>query len=229
MAEHFLVFKNVSKIYKSGDEKITALDKVSLCINRGEFVAILGMSGSGKSTMMNIIGGLDRPDEGYFMFNGKNILRYDDREMSRYRNSVVGFIFQSFNLDYSLSALENVIMPLIYAGVARSKRIQIAKDALERVGLTNRLDHKPSELSGGQMQRVCIARAIVNSPEIILADEPTGNLDKKSGEMVMDILCQLNQCGYTILMVTHNSLQAESAGRIIEISDGSIIRDVYTK
>ena len=229
MAEELLVFRNVNKVYENGEDRIYALKNINLSIYRGEFVAILGMSGSGKSTFMNIVGGLDRPDSGVFLYEGENIRRYDDTRMSRYRNQVIGFIFQYFNLDPSLTALENVVMPLIYAGVPRSRRIPMAETALARVGLSGRMHHRPSELSGGQMQRVCIARAMVNRPKIILADEPTGNLDKKSGELVMGLLKELSQSGYTILMVTHNSFQARSAGRVIEISDGSIMRDVYTK
>ena len=210
-----------------GDRAI--FNDVSFRLLKGEHIGLIGANGEGKSTFMNIVGGLDRPDSGVFLYEGENIRRYDDNRMSRYRNQVIGFIFQNFNLDPSLTALENVVMPLIYAGVPRSRRIPMAETALARVGLSGRMHHRPSELSGGQMQRVCIARAMVNRPKIILADEPTGNLDKKSGELVMGLLKELSQSGYTILMVTHNSFQARSAGRVIEISDGSIMRDVYTK
>lgn len=229
MAGNFLELRHIDKTYKTGNEQIHALRDINLTISAGEFVAILGVSGSGKSTFMNIVGGLDRPDSGDFLYRGDNIRIYDDAQMSLYRNKVIGFIFQNFNLDPSLTALENVVMPLIYANVPRLRRSEMAEDALIRVGLASRLHHRPAQLSGGQMQRVCIARAVVNRPEIILADEPTGNLDKKSGELVMELLRELARQGYTVLMVTHNGLQAQAADRIIEICDGRIVRDVKIK
>ena len=178
MAEELLVFRNVNKVYENGEDRIYALKNINLSIYRGEFVAILGMSGSGKSTFMNIVGGLDRPDSGVFLYEGENIRRYDDTRMSRYRNQVIGFIFQNFNLDPSLTALENVVMPLIYAGVPRSRRIPMAETALARVGLSGRMHHRPSELSGGQMQRVCIARAMVNRPKSFWRTSPPVTLTK---------------------------------------------------
>lgn len=217
--------EHVSKIYGN----IRALDDISLSIGRGEFVAVLGESGSGKSTLMNMIGTLDRPDEGRYYFEGENILHYDDRRLSVYRNRVIGFIFQGFHLDNSLTALENVTMPLVYGGIRPSRRQQMARQALEQVGLAERMTHRPSQLSGGQKQRVCIARALVSQPKIILADEPTGNLDRKSGEMIMDLLTKLWQDGYTVIMVTHNELQAQRAARILEISDGKVLRDEPTR
>ena len=206
----FIRLEHVSKIY--GD--IRALDDISLTIDQGEFVAVLGESGSGKSTLMNMIGTLDRPDEGRYYFEGENILHYDDRRLSIYRNRVIGFIFQGFHLDPSLTALENVTMPLVYSGIRPRNRQQLARQALEQVGLAKRMTHRPSQLSGGQKQRVCIARALVGRPKVILADEPTGNLDRKSGEMVMGLLTKLWQEGYTVIMVTHNEQQARRAARI---------------
>jgi putative ABC transport system ATP-binding protein len=221
----FIRLEHVSKIY--GD--IRALDDISLTIDQGEFVAVLGESGSGKSTLMNMIGTLDRPDEGRYYFEGENILHYDDRRLSIYRNRVIGFIFQGFHLDPSLTALENVTMPLVYSGIRPRNRQQLARQALEQVGLAKRMTHRPSQLSGGQKQRVCIARALVGRPKVILADEPTGNLDRKSGEMVMDLLTKLWQEGYTVIMVTHNEQQARRAARILEISDGKVLRDEPTR
>ncbi len=227
--DDFIRLEHVSKIYGERDSRICALDDISLSIGQGEFVAILGASGSGKSTLMNMIGALDRPDMGRYYFEGENILHYTDRQLSNYRNKVIGFIFQGFHLDGSLTALENVTMPLIYGGVRKNRRVELAQQALERVGLGARLEHRPSQLSGGQKQRVCIARALVSCPKVILADEPTGNLDRKSGEMVMDILCELWQAGYTVIMVTHNNRQAQRAARILEISDGKVLRDEPTR
>ena len=221
----FIRLEHVSKIYG----EIRALDDISLTIDRGEFVAVLGESGSGKSTLMNMIGTLDRPDAGRYYFEGENILRYSDRRLSDYRNRVIGFIFQGFHLDNSLTALENVVMPLIYGGIRSSRRQELARQALEEVGLAERMTHRPSQLSGGQKQRVCIARALVSRPKVILADEPTGNLDRKSGALVMDLLTKLWQDGYTVIMVTHNEQQAQRAARILEISDGKVLRDEQTR
>ena len=225
----FIRLEHVSKIYGEKESQVSALDDISLTIDQGEFVAILGASGSGKSTLMNMIGALDRPTHGRYYFNGQNILHYTDRKLSEYRNRVIGFIFQGFHLDGSLTALENVMMPLIYGGVPKKKRAQLAYQALDRVGLGERVEHRPSQLSGGQKQRVCIARALVSCPKVILADEPTGNLDRQSGEMVMDILTELWRTGYTVIMVTHNNAQAERAARILEISDGKVLRDEETR
>lgn len=227
--DDFIRLEHVSKIYGEQDTGVCALDDISLSIGQGEFVAILGVSGSGKSTLMNMIGALDRPDKGNYYFQGQNILHYTDRQLSHYRNKVIGFIFQGFHLDGSLTALENVVMPLVYGGLRKHKRVEMAKQALEQVGLSDRLRHRPSQLSGGQKQRVCIARALVSRPKVILADEPTGNLDRQSGEMVMDILCRLWQEGYTVIMVTHNNRQAQRAARILEISDGKVLRDEPTR
>lgn len=217
---------NITKCYKTGKDSLYALNDVSLNINEGDFIAILGPSGSGKSTLMNIIGGLDKPDTGTIEIDGQDLMCMKETAMSKYRNKVIGFVFQSFNLDGSLTALENVMLPLMYAKISRSKRREMAMEALKNVGLSDRMTHKPTELSGGQKQRVSVARAIVNNPRIILADEPTGNLDKASGEMVISMLKDLNKKGYTVLMVTHNGEQAKSANRIIEISDGMITSDI---
>lgn len=223
--ESIIEISGVSKLYRQGADVVRALDDVSLSVAPGEFVSILGESGSGKSTLMNIIGGLDKPTRGQVLVEGGDLSRMNDRQMSRYRNKTVGFVFQNFNLDGSLTALENVMLPLMYADVRREQRRKQAALALERVGLADRMHHLPSQLSGGQKQRVSMARAIVNHPKIILADEPTGNLDVKSGRLVIQLLRELNRMGYTILMVTHNRQQANTTDRIIEISDGRIIKD----
>lgn len=214
--------KNVSKIYKMGNEKVTALNNVSLKINDGDFISIVGPSGSGKSTLMHLIGGLDKPTNGKILVDGKDISTLKDKQMSKYRNESIGFIFQAFNLENTQTALENVMMPLIFAGMGKGERKRRALRALELVELSNKSKHKPMEMSGGQRQRVSIARALVNDPKIIFADEPTGNLDSKTGETIMNLLKNLNQKGYTIIMVTHNKEQAKEANRIVMIKDGEI-------
>lgn len=214
--------KNVSKVYKMGKEEVVALNNVSLKINKGDFVAIVGPSGSGKSTLMHLIGGLDSPSNGSIFINGKDISRLKDRDMSRYRNETIGFVFQSFNLENTQSALENVMMPLIFAGAGMGERRRKALEALEMVGLSDRFKHKPMEMSGGQRQRVSIARALVNSPQIIFADEPTGNLDSRTGASIMGLLKELNNKGYTVIIVTHNMEQARLANRVISIKDGLV-------
>jgi putative ABC transport system ATP-binding protein len=225
MIDPFIQAIDVTKRYQMGNSTLCALDRVSTDIEKGEFLAVLGPSGSGKSTLMNLLGGLDVPENGNLYVKGKDLSKLSDNEMSSYRNKTVGFVFQSFNLDNSLTAIENVTLPLMYAGIRRSLRKEMAFEALKSVGLSDRINHRPSELSGGQRQRVSIARAIVNRPEIVLADEPTGNLDTHSGEMVMDLLKSLNSEGFTIVMVTHNPVQARLANRVIEIIDGKIVRD----
>lgn len=214
--------KNVSKIYTMGNEIVTALDDVSLRIEEGEFVAIVGPSGSGKSTLMQLVGGLDTPTTGSIYVSGKDISRLKDKEMSKYRNKTIGFVFQAFNLENTQSALENVMMPLIFAGISKSERKEKAMKALQMVGLGDKVKHRPMEMSGGQRQRVSIARALVNAPKIIFADEPTGNLDSKNGKLIMDLLKELNKEGYTIIMVTHNMEEAAKAKRIIKIRDGKV-------
>ena len=215
--------KNVTKIYKMGKETVVALNNVSLNIDKGEFVAIVGPSGSGKSTIMHIIGGLDSPTEGHVYFDNKDISKYKDKEKAKFRNSEIGFVFQAFNLENTQTALENVMMPLIFSG--SSKKNRKAGKALELVELGHLKNHKPNEMSGGQRQRVSIARALVNDPKIIFADEPTGNLDSKTGENIMNLFKDLNNQGYTIIMVTHNMEEAEKAKRVVRIKDGNIISD----
>lgn len=214
--------KKVYKKYNIGSETLTVLNDINLKINKGEFVAIVGPSGSGKSTLMNMIGGLDKPTGGSVIIDNEDISQYKDKKMSKFRNEKVGFVFQSFNLEPTLTALENVIVPLTIAGLSEKEKKEKAKAILNILGMEDRLNHKPTELSGGQRQRVSIARAFVNNPKIILADEPTGNLDSKSGKAVMDILIKFKEEGYTIVMVTHNVNEASYADRIIKIKDGMI-------
>ncbi|WP_333858970.1 ABC transporter ATP-binding protein [Clostridium sp.] len=214
--------KNVSKIYNMGKEKVIALDNISLTIKEGEFTAIVGPSGSGKSTLMHLVGGLDTPTSGSIFVDGKDISKFKDKDMSRYRNKSVGFVFQSFNLENTQTALENVMMPLIFSGIDKRRRKVKAERALEMVGLRDKIKNKPTELSGGQRQRVSIARALVNEPRIIFADEPTGNLDSKNGQLIMNLLSDLNKRGYTVIMVTHNMEEAKRAKRIISIKDGKV-------
>lgn len=214
--------KNASKIYKMGKEYFNALNNVDLKIEDGEFVAIVGPSGSGKSTLMHLIGGLDTPTSGSILVDGKDISKFKDKEMAKYRNRKIGFVFQAFNLETSQTALENVMMPLIFAGEGKKKRKEKAEKSLEMVGLKDYIKHKPTEMSGGQRQRVSIARALVNEPQTIFADEPTGNLDSKSGANIMNLLEKLNSKGYTVIMVTHNMEDAKKAKRIIKIKDGNI-------
>ena len=216
----------VSKVYKMGKEKVVALNNVSLKINKGEFVAIIGPSGSVKSTLMHIVGGLDSPTLGSVSIEGQDISRLKDKQLSKYRNEKIGFVFQAFNLENSQTALENVMMPLIFAGVSKKERKERALKALELVGLKELAKHKPNEMSGGQRQRVSIARALVNNPEIVFADEPTGNLDSKSGENIMDLFKEINAKGFTVIMVTHNPEEANKAKRVIKIKDGEIISDI---
>lgn len=204
---------------------VVALNNVSLNIDKGEFVAIVGPSGSGKSTIMHIIGGLDSPTEGHVYFDNKDISKYKDKEKAKFRNSEIGFVFQAFNLENTQTALENVMMPLIFSGSSKKNRKSKAGKALELVELGHLKNHKPNEMSGGQRQRVSIARALVNDPKIIFADEPTGNLDSKTGENIMSLFKDLNNQGYTIIMVTHNMEEAEKAKRVVRIKDGNIISD----
>ncbi|WP_343344405.1 ABC transporter ATP-binding protein [Terrisporobacter petrolearius] len=214
--------KSITKTYRMGNEKFKALDNVSLDIEKGDFVAIVGQSGSGKSTLMHIIGGIDKPSSGQVLVENENISEFKDKQMSQYRSSKTGFIFQSFNLESKQTALENVMMPLIFSGVPKKQRKEKAMKSLEMVGLKDKVLNTPTQLSGGQRQRVAIARALVNNPEIIFADEPTGNLDSKSGSQIMNLLQELNNKGYTIIMVTHNNEQAKLAKTVIKIKDGMI-------
>jgi putative ABC transport system ATP-binding protein len=221
--------KNVYKTYIMGDVKLNALDGVDIKIEKGEFVSIMGASGSGKSTMMNILGCLDRATSGEYVLDDKSIEGYSNDELAITRNKKIGFVFQNFNLLNKLTALENVALPLVYARVSSKERSKRAKVALASVGLADRMEHRPSELSGGQRQRVAIARALVNDPAIIMADEPTGNLDTKSTNEILEIFQKLNDAGNTVVMVTHEHEIAELTKRILVMEDGKIIEDRLAK
>ncbi|WP_270315770.1 ABC transporter ATP-binding protein [Streptococcus infantarius] len=216
---------NVVKSYSNGDQELNVLKGIDLTVYEGEFVAIMGPSGSGKSTLMNIIGLLDKPTSGDYSLNGTQVEEVKEKQLAKVRNQEIGFVFQQFFLLSKLSALQNVELPLVYAGVNSSKRRQLAKQFLEKVELSERMKHLPSELSGGQKQRVAIARALVNNPSIILADEPTGALDTKTSDQIMQLLTELNREGKTIVMVTHEPEIADFATRKIVIRDGEITRD----
>lgn len=218
----------LTKIYRMGDVQVTALDGIALQINAGEFVAIMGPSGSGKSTLLNILGCLDRPTKGQYKLAEEDVSRLSRQKLARVRGQKIGFVFQSYNLLAQSNALENVILPMIYShngGHTRKERVERARAALASVGLSNRERHKPTEMSGGQQQRVAIARALINDPPLILADEPTGNLDTHSGQEIMEILDELNQKGRTIVMVTHEAEIAAHARRVIHMRDGRITDD----
>ena len=217
--------KNIYKIYNVGGEEVRALDGIDLAIESNDYLAIMGPSGSGKSTLMNMIGCLDTPTSGKYEFEGEMVQIMDDSQLASIRNRKIGFVFQTFNLLPKATAQHNVEMPLVYANVPKSERMRIATDALKSVGLSDRLHHRPNELSGGQRQRVAIARALVNSPSIILADEPTGNLDSKSGSEIMAILDDLHEAGNTIILVTHEDNIAQHAHRTISLFDGKVVKD----
>jgi len=217
--------KDVYKIYNPGENEVRALDGVSLTIDEGEFVAIIGQSGSGKSTLMNTLGLLDRPTSGEYYLSGRDVSTLTDDEQSEIRNKQIGFIFQGFNLIPSLTAIDNVELPLVYRGMKKDERNRLSMEALERVGLGKRIHHRPSQMSGGQQQRVAIARAVAARPPVILADEPTGNLESASGREVMRILHELSDEGRTIILITHDNEIAEEANRIIRIQDGKIVSD----
>ena len=217
--------KDIMKTYHMGDSTVHALFHVNVKIDKGEFTSIMGPSGSGKSTMMNILGCLDRPTSGEYFLDGKEIAGYNDDELARTRNAKIGFVFQNFNLLSKLTAQSNVALPLVYAGVSEEERMERAKQALEAVGLGERIEHKPMEMSGGQRQRVAIARALINDPTIIMADEPTGNLDTKSSYEIMDIFARLHAEGKTIVMVTHEPDIAEKTKRILVMRDGQLVSD----
>ncbi|HJB90717.1 MAG TPA: ABC transporter ATP-binding protein [Candidatus Eisenbergiella merdigallinarum] len=221
--------KDICKIYNPGENEVRALDHVDVTIDENEFVAIIGHSGSGKSTLMNMLGCLDVPTSGDYFLHGQDVASMSDDELSDIRNREIGFIFQGFNLIPNLTAEENVELPLIYRGVGRRERKQLAQSALEKVGLSHRMHHKPSEMSGGQQQRVAIARAIAQAPPIILADEPTGNLDSHSSQEIMGILKKLHKGGHTVILITHDNEIAAQAERVIRIRDGKIEEDFVKK
>lgn len=223
--ETLVEVQDICKIYNPGENEVRALDRVSLKIQKGEFVAIIGHSGSGKSTLMNMLGCLDVPTSGQYFLNGKDVSHMTDDELSDIRNMEIGFIFQGFNLIPNLTAQENVELPLIYRGVGRKERASLAVESLEMVGLSHRMDHKPSEMSGGQQQRVAIARAIAAKPPVILADEPTGNLDSKSTQEIMNVLKELHKSGRTVILITHDDEIAAQVKRVIRIRDGKIEAD----
>lgn len=222
---HLIEVRDVYKIYNPGENQVNALDGVSITIDEGEFVAIIGQSGSGKSTLMNMLGLLDTPTHGEYYINGNLVDDLTDDEMCVIRNEQIGFIFQGFNLIPSLSALENVELPLVYRGMQKNERREISIDALKRVGLEQRMHHLPAEMSGGQQQRVAVARAIAARPPVILADEPTGNLDTKSTKEVMAILHELKDEGRTVIVITHDNEIAEEAERVIRVRDGKVVED----
>jgi putative ABC transport system ATP-binding protein len=221
--QHIIELSGVTRTYKLGDETLKALDNVSFTVNPGEFIAITGPSGSGKSTLANIIGGLDKPTAGTVTVDGQDLSHTRDSKLSNYRNEHIGFIFQSFNLQGTNTALENVMLPLVFSGMKNKDRKKRAKECLESVGLGDRIKHRPGQLSGGQRQRVAIARALAGNPKIIIADEPTGNLDSNKGQEIMKLLGDLNKKGLTLLVITHDMDIARHAHRVVEIHDGKII------
>ena len=220
-----ITLKAIKKIYQMGDTAVHALDGVNLSINRGEFVAITGPSGSGKSTLMNIIGCLDRPTSGSYRLDGGEVALLNDDQLALTRNRKIGFVFQNFNLLPRISAVKNIALPLVYSGVDNDERMNRALSTLTMVGIAERKDHRPNELSGGQRQRVAIARALVTDPAILIADEPTGNLDTKSSIEIMDVFCNLHAQGRTIIMVTHEADIAAYAQRVVHVRDGKILSD----
>lgn len=227
--DNLISVRDMCKIYNPGENEVRALDHVDLDIEKGEFVAIIGHSGSGKSTLMNMLGCLDVPTSGSYYLNGRDVSAMKDNQLSEIRNQQIGFIFQGFNLIANLTALENVELPLIYRGIGRSQRHKLAKEALLRVGLEKRMEHKPSEMSGGQQQRVAIARAIAAEPPVILADEPTGNLDSASTREIMEILKSLHEAGRSVILITHDNEIADQAKRVVRILDGKIVEDYFNQ
>lgn len=226
MEEAIIAVKDLKKTYIMGKTEVHALKSITIDITRNEYVALMGPSGSGKSTLMNLLGCLDTPTSGYYALNGTDVSDMDDQDLAEVRNKEIGFVFQTFNLLPRLSALENVALPLVYGGVSRKARLERAQEVLAEVGLGDRVDHKPNELSGGQRQRVAIARALVNRPSIILADEPTGNLDTKTSIEIMSIFERIHDAGNTIILVTHEPDIAEHAHRIVRLRDGLVETDI---
>lgn len=224
--QSLIELRSIERVYQMGSQQVRALNGVSLDVERNEYVAIMGPSGSGKSTMMNIVGCLDSPTAGEYILNGNDVSDMTDDQLARVRNREIGFVFQTFNLLPRVNCLQNVELPLVYAGIRKSKRREMASEALIKVGLGDRMDHKPNELSGGQRQRVAVARALVNNPSIILADEPTGNLDSRTGEEIMQLFETLYRRGNTLLVVTHEEEVAKHARRVIRLRDGLIESDV---
>ena len=220
-----IALRGIKKLYRIGDQEVAALGGIDLDIKNGEFTALMGPSGSGKSTLMNILGCLDRPSEGSYRLDGREVANLSDDELARTRNQQIGFVFQNFNLLSRISAVDNVALPLVYAGVKAAERKRRSMEVLEMVGLADRANHQPNELSGGQRQRVAIARALVNNPEIIMADEPTGNLDTKSTAEILDVFTRLHEMGRTVILVTHAPEVAMRANRQLLVRDGLITRD----
>jgi putative ABC transport system ATP-binding protein len=227
--EKLIELRDIVKNYQVGTQAVLALRSVSLDIIKGDYVAIMGTSGSGKSTLMNIIGCLDTPTSGTYTLNSKDVSMLNDDRLAEIRNTEIGFVFQTFNLLPRYSALENVMLPLVYAGIDKSERIKLATEKLVNVGLSDRMEHKPNELSGGQRQRVAVARALINTPSILLADEPTGNLDSKTSEEIMKLFAAIHAAGNTIILVTHEEDIAMHAHRIIKLKDGEIATDQINK
>lgn len=223
--KNIITTRDISKVYRMGQEEIHALKSISISINQGEYVAFMGHSGSGKSTLMNIVGCLDTPSGGEYTLNGKDVSRMTDNELAEVRNREIGFVFQTFNLLPRATAQENVALPLVYAGLSKAERMERALEVLGSVGLAERAGHKPNELSGGQRQRVAIARALINRPSIILADEPTGNLDTKTSYEIMSLFQELHDAGNTIIMVTHEDDIASHAHRVVVLKDGLVESD----
>ncbi|CAN5712906.1 ABC transporter ATP-binding protein [soil metagenome] len=222
---NIIELKDVSKLYGFGDATTVAVEEVNLRVKKGDFIAVMGPSGSGKSTLMNLIGLLDRPTQGRYLLNGRLVDKFGPRKRAKFRRDTIGFVFQSFNLLPQLTALENVALPLAYKGKTQTRRLKQAGNALDRVGLADREYFYPKQLSGGQLQRVAIARAVVNDPDILIADEPTGNLDSGSSRVVMELLSDLHKAGHTIMMVTHNPELTRYANRVVFMHDGNIIAD----
>lgn len=227
-SENLVDAKDLSKVYGSGDARVDALSKVDLTVSSGDWISVVGSSGSGKSTLMNLLGMLDRPTSGSYLLEGRDVAGLSGGELARLRRETIGFIFQGYNLLPRQNARQNVELPMIYENVGAKKRRQRATEALERVGLGDRLNHRPSELSGGQQQRVAIARALINDPKLILADEPTGNLDSSSGQSILQLFGELRDSGVTLMVVTHDDTVASYAERIVEFRDGRIISDSPT-